>query len=203
MTDLVNVNHIQFLEFLVVVPDAVHLAKTYKSSWDNWFLVLGEGDRSTLSTLRTLRNDSNVTVRETLQKLFTAEAVRYKDRMAVEPLLELTSEKLIDFLNSMKDVFVTMNVLPDRYRISDSNRRGIYEHPFAFPQLVQEKSFFLIWNSKTGLSDLVQLRLHSPADSSVLQRNLQTVGISLRYMEGVALFCGKEGIMYFDIGGKL
>ena len=75
--------------------------------------------------------------------------------------------------------------------------------PLQFPHLVQEKSFFLIWNSKTGLSDLVQLRLHSPADSSVLQRNLQTVGISLRYMEGVALFCGKEGIMYFDIGGKL
>lgn len=93
--------------------------------------MLGEGDRSTLSTLTTLRNDSNVTVRETLQKLLTAEAVRNKDRMAVEPLLELTSEKLIDFLNSMKDVFVTMNVLPDRYRISDSNKRGIYEHPFA------------------------------------------------------------------------
>lgn len=143
MTDLVNVNHIQFLEFLVVVPDAVHLAKTYKSSWDNWFLVLGEGDRSTLSTLRTLRNDSNVTVRETLQKLFTAEAVRYKDRMAVEPLLELTSEKLIDFLNSMKDVFVTMNVLPDRYRISDSNRRGIYEHPFAISTSGTGKVIFL------------------------------------------------------------
>ena len=143
MTDLVNVNHIQFLEFLVVVPDAVHLAKTYKSSWDNCFLVLGEGDRSTLSTLRTLRNDSNVTVRETLQKLFTAEAVRYKDRMAVEPLLELTSEKLIDFLNSMKDVFVTMNVLPDRYRISDSNRRGIYEHPFAISTAGTGKVIFL------------------------------------------------------------
>lgn len=197
MADLVNINHIQFLEFLVVVPDAVHLAKTYKCSWANWFLVL-EGDRSTLSTLRTLRNDSNVTVRETLQKLLTAEAVRNKDRMAVEPLLEL-----IDFVNSMKDVFVSMNVLPDRYRISESNKRGIYEHPFAISTAGTGKVIFLNWNSKTGLSDLVQLRLHSPADSSVLQRNLQTVGISLCHMEGVALFCGKEGIMYFDIGGKL
>lgn len=105
--------------------------------------MLGEGDRSTLSTLTTLRNDSNVTVRETLQKLLTAEAVRNKDRMAVEPLLELTSEKLIDFLNSMKDVFVTMNVLPDRYRISDSNKRGIYEHPFAISTAGTGKVIFL------------------------------------------------------------
>ena len=57
MADLVAEKPIQFLEYLVVFPDVVHLAKTYKCSWSNWFLILGEGDRSTLGTLRMLRNE--------------------------------------------------------------------------------------------------------------------------------------------------
>ena len=47
MAYVINVNHIQFMESLVVVPDAVHLAKTYKCSWANWLLVLGERHRRT------------------------------------------------------------------------------------------------------------------------------------------------------------
>ena len=63
--------------------------------------------------------------------------------MSVEPLLELMSEKLIDFLNLMKDVFVTMNVLLGRYRISESNKRGSYEHPFAISTAGTGKVIFL------------------------------------------------------------
>lgn len=189
MADLVNGEHTQFLDLLLVVPDAVHLGKTYKCSWSNWFLLLGEGDRSTLGTLRTLRNDCNITVRETLHKLLSAESVRNKDRMAVEPLLELTSEKLIAFLGVIENVFVTVTLLPDRYRISETNKRGLYEHPFAICTASTGKIFFLNWKTNTGSSDLVQLRLHSAADSKV-----EAVGISLCYMQSVALFCGKKGI---------
>lgn len=39
MADLVAEEKIQFLEYLVVFPDVVHLAKTYKCSWSNWFLI--------------------------------------------------------------------------------------------------------------------------------------------------------------------
>ena len=96
MAGLVNANHIQFSEFLVVVPDAVHASSQNMQMLLDWFLVLGEGHRSTLCTLRTLRNDSSVTISETVHKRLTAEAVRNKDRMAVEPLLELTYQKLIE-----------------------------------------------------------------------------------------------------------
>ncbi|PFX20780.1 hypothetical protein AWC38_SpisGene14752 [Stylophora pistillata] len=97
----------------VVVPGAVHLGKTYKCCWGNWFLILGRGDRSTLATLRMLRNDSDHVVSEKLHKLLTAESVRNKDRMAVEPLLELTNQELLDFLKSKGTIFLTMNILPD------------------------------------------------------------------------------------------
>ena len=140
MAGLVNANHIQFPEFLVVVPDAVHASSQNMQMLLDWFLVLGEGHRSTLCTLRTLRNESNITIRETVHKRLIAEAVRNKDRMAVEPLLELTSQKLIDFLNSMKNAFV--NIHPVRYRISDSNKRGLDEHSFAIFHSWHRKSHF-------------------------------------------------------------
>ncbi|CAB4020103.1 Hypothetical predicted protein, partial [Paramuricea clavata] len=43
MMDLVAAESITHLEYLVAFPDVVHLAKTYKCSWSNWFLILGEG----------------------------------------------------------------------------------------------------------------------------------------------------------------
>ena len=130
MADLINGEHTQFLDLLLVVPDAV-LGKDLQMFMGNWILLLGDRDRSTLGMLRTLRNDCNITVRETLHKLISAESVRNKDRMAVEPLLELTSEKLIAFLGVIENVFVTMTLIPDRYRISETNKRGLYEQPFA------------------------------------------------------------------------
>lgn len=117
MVDICSSEENPNLTYLVVVPDAAHLGKTYKCSWGNWFLILGEGDRRTLAMLRMLRNDSNHVVSEKLHKLLTTESVQNKDRMAVEPLLELTNQELLDFLKSKDTIF------PDRYRINDSNKR--------------------------------------------------------------------------------
>ena len=80
---------------------------------------------------------------------------------------------------------------------------GLDEHSFAISTAGTGKVIFLNWNSKTGSSDLVQLRLHSPADRSVLQRHFVSVGISLCHMEGVVLFSGKQGIVFFEIEGKI
>ena len=49
----------------------------------------------------------------------------------------------------------------------------------------------------------VQLCLQSPAETVVLDRGIQTSGIILCYMNGVALFCGQKGILFHDIDGKL
>lgn len=184
MADLVAEEKIQFLEYLVVFPDVVHLAKTYKCSWSNWFLILGEGDRSTLSTLRMLRNESSPEITEVLQNLLTAESVRKKDRMATEPLTILTDSKLLTYLDSIKDMFLTISILPDRYRVSDTNKRGMYEHPYALCPASNGNIIFLNWNSKTRSSDLIQVRLHSPADSKTVHRNVESKGPSLCYLNG-------------------
>ena len=203
MADLVAGEKIQFLEYLVVFSDVVHLFKTYKCSWSNWFVILGEGDRSTLSTLRMLRNKSRPEITEVLQNLLTAESVRNKDRMATETLTILTDSKLLTYLDSIKDMFLTISILPDRYRVSDPNKGGMYEHPYALCPASNGNIIFLNWNSKTRSSGLIQVRLHSPADSKIVHRNVELKGLSLCYLSlGSALFCGEKGILYVDIEGK-
>ena len=59
-----------------------------------------KGDRSSLATLRMLRNDTDPAGSEILHKLLIAESVRNKDRMATELLLELTNQQLLNFLKS-------------------------------------------------------------------------------------------------------
>ena len=102
--------------------------------------------------------------------------------MAVEPLLELTNQELLDSLKSKGTIFLTMNILPDRYRINDSNKRGLYNHPFAFCTACTGNLVFLNWDAKTSRSYLVQLCLQSPAETVVLERGIQISGIILCYM---------------------
>ena len=148
-----------------------------------------------------LRNESSPEITEVLQNLLTAESVRNKDRMATEPLTILTDPKLLTYLDSIKDMFLTISILPDRYRVSDTNKRGMYEHPYALCS-ASNGNIFLNWNSKIRSSDLIQVRLHSPADSKIVHRNVESKGLSLCYLNGSALFCGEKGILYVDIEGK-
>ena len=148
-----------------------------------------------------LRNESSPEITEVLQNLLTAESVRNKDRMATEPLTILTDPKLLTYLDSVKDMFLTISILPDRYRVSDTNKRGMYEHPYALCS-ASNGNIFLNWNSKIRSSDLIQVRLHSPADSKIVHRNVESKGLSLCYLNGSALFCGEKGILYVDIEGK-
>ena len=149
-----------------------------------------------------LRNESSPEITEVLHYLLTAESVRNKDRMATEPLTTLTDSKLLTYLDSIKDMFLTISILPDRYRVSDTNKRGMYEHPYALCSASNGNFIFLNWNSKTRSSDLIQVRLHSPGDSKIIHRNVESKGLSLCYLNGSALFCGEKGIFYVDIDVK-
>ena len=77
------------LVLAVPFPDVVHLGKTVKCSWLNWFIEL-DGEMSNLVLLRTLRDCNDLTIRNRFRKLLTLECVRNKDRMAVEPIVRLT-----------------------------------------------------------------------------------------------------------------
>ena len=58
------------LSLLVALPDVVHLAKSMKCSWANWFIDL-EGAKSSLVLIRTLRDSACPHMRKTFRKLLT------------------------------------------------------------------------------------------------------------------------------------
>ena len=60
-----------------------------------------------------LRNELSPEITEVLQNLLTAESVRKRDRMATEPLTILTDPKLLTHLDSIKDMFLPIRILPD------------------------------------------------------------------------------------------
>lgn len=61
-------------EYLAFFPDSVHVRKSLKCSFCNWFIILN-GERGSLSIIQTLRDDSNPVVRKKLRKLLKAEDV--------------------------------------------------------------------------------------------------------------------------------
>ncbi|KAJ7372884.1 hypothetical protein OS493_016811 [Desmophyllum pertusum] len=101
------------------MPDVVHLGKSLKCSWSNWILWF-KGTRSTLAILYNLRREGEPELRMKLKKLLTEESVRNKDRMAVDPILLLTTPELLDVLKSVDRVVYT--IVPEKYRMWLSNR---------------------------------------------------------------------------------
>ena len=79
---------------LTPLPDVVHIAKSLKCSWSNWFIDLN-GQVSNLVLIRTLRDSTDSDVRKLLRKMLILECVRNKDRMPVEPIARLTRPEVI------------------------------------------------------------------------------------------------------------
>ena len=77
-------------EYLAFLPDSVHVGKSLKCSFCKWFIILN-GETGSQSIIQTLRDDSNPVMRKKLQKLLKPEDVQNRDRMAVHPIIRLSS----------------------------------------------------------------------------------------------------------------
>ena len=116
------------LLLLTPLPDVVHIGKSLKCSWSNWFIDLNE-QMSNLVLIRTLRDSTDSDVRKLLRKMLTLECVRNKDRMAVEPIVRLTRPEVIEALSKVS--LVAHTLVPEKYRFWTSNQQGVCCHPVA------------------------------------------------------------------------
>lgn len=172
------------LSLLAAMPDVVHLGKSLKCSWSNWILWF-KGTRSTLAILYNLRREAEPELRMKLKKLLTEESVRNKDRMAVDPILLLTTPELLDVLQSVNRVVYM--IVPEKYRMWSSNRPGMYPHPLSVTCGPFGKLLVVDFDPLKNTSKLLLVRLHSPADVIVLVEDLQNAK-SVAFSNGVA-FC--------------
>ena len=89
------------LALLVPLPDCPHVGKSFKVSFANWYLKLGN-ERGNLTILRTLRNKSDPSTKAEMRKLVPKNHyVRNKDRQDPMAVVMLTEENLTSFLESL------------------------------------------------------------------------------------------------------
>ena len=175
------------LQYLVFFPDSVHVGKSLKCSFCNWFIIL-RGERGCLAVVQTLRDDSNPTIRKRLRHLLRADDVQTKDHMAVDPLLRLSSD---DVINTLRDVtYVVHQMIPEKYRFSETNKADMFPHPTAITCGQHGKLLFIDFDPLESNSRLVEADLHNPVRVKVLKTALPDVH-TLCYMNsvGAAVLC--------------
>lgn len=190
------------LQYLVFLPDCVHVGKSLKCSFCNWFFVLKEA-RTCLAVIQTLRDDNNPDVRKPLRRLLRAEDVQNKDRMAFEPILRFSNESVINTLREVE--YVVHQMVPEKYRFSETNKIGMYPHPVAITFGKQGKLLFIDLNPLKQTSRLVEADLHNPVRLEVVKSGLPEVR-SVCYLKevGAAILCQRDiGLLVVDLEDKI
>lgn len=175
------------------LSNAVHVGKTLKASFANCMLLL-DGERACLSVLHCLC-DEDATIRRVLPR----DAVLNKDRMDVDCILHLTKDVVLEELKKIGRV--VHPILPDRYKVTDSNRSGLYPHPIAISMGNHSKLLVLDYKPMCQTTRLLEVRLHSPADVKVIKELGDARHIV--YLEGIAYVSASSGIYVVPISGQI
>ena len=161
------------------LPDAIHVGKSIKASFANWLILL-DGNRSCLSMLRTLRDNDHQ-----LKKMLPRDSVTNKDRMDWTCILKITDDTVRARLQHVSRVVHTL--VPDKYRISPSNKPGLYPHPVAISVGEQGRLLMLDYKPMERTSRLLEVTLHVPCEVTVLGEFGDAR--SLAYVDGIAYIC--------------
>lgn len=171
-------------------PDSVHVGRSLKCSFCNWFVLL-RGERGCLAIIQTLRDDSNEAIRKRLRRFLKADDVQNKDRMAVDPLLRLSSVEVISTLEEVDHV--VHQVIPEKYRFSETNKPEMFPHPIAITCGQHGKLLFLDYNPLKNTSRIVEADLHNPVRVKILKSDLPGAR-SLCYLDdmGTVVLCQSD-----------
>ena len=171
------------LSSLTHAPDCIHVVKTMKENFANWYRILDD-QRCNLSLLRTLRGD---TVFGPLRKLLPLDVVRHKGRMNSEAPRLLSQKKVLTLLEGVD--WLVHPFMPERWRVFDENKEWVIKTPIAICN--GAKSQLLVLDNYKYV--VYALGLHYPAHKSLT--NVHKDGI---------MFIGSEsGIYYVDHGNVL
>ena len=111
------------ISLFTVLPDSVHVGKSLKASFSNWWLKLNN-ERSNIGLLRTLRNRSTFDTMSKVRKLIPRnDHVKNKDRQDPSAVLTLCSDRLTSFLSSVG--YVCHTLIPELDKFTDNNRLGM------------------------------------------------------------------------------
>ena len=156
-------------------------------------MLLLDGERACLSALHSLRDED-----ATLKKLLPRDAVLDKDRMDVDCILHLSKDAVLEELNKIGRV--VHPILPDRYKITESNRSGLYPQPIAISMGDHGKLLVLDYKPMCQRTRLLEVRLHSPADVKIIKELEDTQHVV--YLKGIA-YVSASGIYVIPVSGQI
>ncbi len=161
---------------LTVIPDCLHVGKSVKASFCNWWLKLCD-ERGNIGLLRTLRNRANCITMAKMRKLIPRnDHVKNLDRQDPSAVLALCSNELTSYLSNIG--YVCHTIIPELDKFTDNNRLGMYPSPIAVFVAKFGWLVFLSWDNKLASSSLHLARLHSPIDKiSVVKKNLKSTQV--------------------------
>ena len=122
-----------------------------------------------------------------LRKLLKAEDVQNRDRMAVHPIICLSSLEVLDTLKEVSSV--VHQLVPEKYCFSESNKVGLLPHPVAITCGQERKFFFLDHNPLKRSTRLVEADLHSPVCLKVVKKRYPWLNLC-------AIWRGLEQLLY-------
>ncbi|MES9881338.1 MAG: hypothetical protein ABW185_10700 [Sedimenticola sp.] len=164
---------------LSCIPDAVHVGKSLKAGFANWMLLLGQ-ERACLAILHTLRDKH-----PHLRRILSKSAVMNKDRMDVDCILHLTKDSVLETLNSVGRV--VHSIVPDEFKISSTNKVGMYPHPISVICGTYGKVLVLDYQPMKKTTRVLEVRLHIPADVQVLHEYKDARSIA--FVNGIIYVC--------------
>ena len=173
--------------------DSVHVAKNYRASFANWYRLV-DGHRINLVLLRTLRVDP--ALKEYLLPHLSLAATRNRDRMDVNSILEISAPVVREALK--RETHVVQTLVPEPYRIYESNREGVLESPIA----VCSSSWGKLLVADKGKGKVYSTRLHYPVDVTEVASGL-ICPVALAYNYGLLLVAelGRKRVISKDLNG--
>ena len=88
-------------------------------------------------------------------------SVQNKDSMAVDPIIRLCSPEVLDTLRTI-DGCVVHQLVPEKYRFSESNKVGMFPNPVYITCGQHAKLLFLDFDPLEKVLRVVEADLHNP-----------------------------------------
>ena len=131
--------------------------------------------------------DSDPEKKKLFRKLLKdSETVRNKDRMAVDPILDLTADVVISAVQNVGSVVHTP--VAERFKFTEDNKVGAYPHPVAVTNAGGGILFMLDFAPLNNQSKVVKLQLHDPVRVEVVKEKLPNVASHCVPQTGLCLF---------------
>ena len=191
---MISMNNIEnpHLQLLATLPDSVHVGKSLKASFANWYLKLGN-ERGNLAILGMLRNRASQEVKKNMKKFLPSnDHVRNKDRQDPKAVIKLTERNLTEYLSTLG--FVGHTIIPETDRFTESNKVGMYPCPISIATGQFGYLLFLTQNSQSKRSSLYIAQLHNP---------VQKITMLLKDIEATKVHCQENVVFLVSMRGPI